>query len=79
MPARIKVKIENLYKSFDTGEGKLEVLRGISLEIKEGEFVSVVGPSGCGKTTLLRLVGGLEKPSSGRITIDGKPPSPSLH
>ena len=79
MPAKIKVKIENLYKSFDTSEGKLEVLRGISLEIKEGEFVSVVGPSGCGKTTLLRLVGGLEKPSSGKIIIDGKPPNPSLH
>ena len=73
------MKVENLHKHFLTREGKLEVLKGISFEVREGEFVSVVGPSGCGKTTLLRLVGGLEAPSSGRITIDGKSPDPSLH
>ncbi len=79
MPASIKVKVENLHKHFLTREGRLEVLKGISFEVKTGEFVSVVGPSGCGKTTLLRVVGGLESPSSGRVTIDGKSPDPSLH
>jgi NitT/TauT family transport system ATP-binding protein len=71
--------VENLHKHFPTREGRLEVLKGVSFEVKEGEFVSVVGPSGCGKTTLLRLVGGLERPSSGRVTIDGKSSDPSLH
>jgi NitT/TauT family transport system ATP-binding protein len=73
------VKVENLHKHFPTREGRLEVLKGVSFQVGEGEFVSVVGPSGCGKTTLLRLVGGLERPSSGRVTIDGKSPDPSLH
>ncbi|MEM2866745.1 MAG: ABC transporter ATP-binding protein [Candidatus Hadarchaeales archaeon] len=79
MPVKTKVKVEDLHKSFTTGEGRLEVLRGVSFGVREGEFVSVVGPSGCGKTTLLKLVGGLERPSSGKVTIDGRPPDPSRH
>ena len=61
------IQIKDLHKSF----GKLDVLKGISLEIKEGEIVSVIGPSGSGKSTLLRCVNYLEKPQSGSIAING--------
>jgi len=62
------LKLENVRKSF----GNVEVLKGIDLEVKEGEFVVFVGPSGCGKSTLLRIVAGLEDASSGLVQIDGK-------
>jgi multiple sugar transport system ATP-binding protein len=61
------LKIENIRKSF----GKVEVLKGIDLEVKDGEFVVFVGPSGCGKSTLLRVIAGLEDSSSGSVLIDG--------
>ena len=57
------IRIENLTKKF----GELQVLKGVSLEVKRGEVISIVGPSGAGKTTLLQLVGTLEKPRSGEI------------
>ncbi|MFC3882836.1 amino acid ABC transporter ATP-binding protein [Bacillus songklensis] len=59
------IKVENLYKSF----GKLEVLKGISTTIKEGEVVAIVGPSGSGKSTFLRCMNLLEEPTSGHIWI----------
>jgi len=59
--------IDNVKKSF----GKVEVLKGIDLEVKDGEFVVFVGPSGCGKSTLLRVIAGLEDSSSGDVRIDG--------
>ncbi|HJV16324.1 MAG TPA: amino acid ABC transporter ATP-binding protein [Bacillales bacterium] len=59
------IKVEDLHKSF----GKLEVLKGISTTIKEGEVVAVIGPSGSGKSTFLRCLNFLEKPTSGRIWI----------
>ncbi|MEW9807352.1 ABC transporter ATP-binding protein [Mesorhizobium sp. ZMM04-5] len=59
--------IDNVKKSF----GKVDVLKGIDLEVKDGEFVVFVGPSGCGKSTLLRIVAGLEDTTSGRVMIDG--------
>jgi len=52
--------------------GELEVLKGITLEVKKGEFFTLLGPSGCGKTTLLRLVGGFELPDAGRIVLSGR-------
>ena len=61
------LKIENIRKSF----GRVEVLKGIDLEVKDGEFVVFVGPSGCGKSTLLRVIAGLEDSSSGSVLIDG--------
>ena len=59
------IKIENLHKNF----GKLEVLKGIDLEVKKGEIVVIIGSSGTGKSTLLRCLNYLEKPEKGKITI----------
>ncbi len=61
------IKINGITKSF----GSLQVLKGIDLEIKKGEMVSIVGPSGAGKTTLLQIIGTLDSADSGTITIDG--------
>lgn len=61
------IKVSNLYKNF----GKLEVLRGISLEIKKGEVIAIIGPSGTGKSTLLRCINYLEQPDEGTISING--------
>ncbi len=58
----------NLSKKY----GSLEVVKDVSLSVKEGEFVSLVGKSGCGKTTLLSLLSGLEKPTKGQVTLNGK-------
>jgi spermidine/putrescine transport system ATP-binding protein len=60
------VKIENISKKFD----KVEVLKNVSLEIKKGEFFSLLGPSGCGKTTLLRIIAGFEYPNTGTVFLD---------
>src|SRR5690625_3178984 len=62
------VKYQDVHKSF----GDIDVLKGINLEIDEAEKVAIIGPSGSGKTTLIRLLMTLEKPSSGKITVDGK-------
>ncbi|ESY87750.1 ABC transporter ATP-binding protein [Mesorhizobium australicum] len=62
------LKIENVKKAF----GPVEVLKGIDLEVTDGEFVVFVGPSGCGKSTLLRVIAGLEDSTSGRVLIDGE-------
>ena len=63
------IHLENITKSF----GNLQVLRGIDMEVKKGEIVSIVGPSGAGKTTLLQIMGTLDMPDSGLVTIDGTP------
>jgi NitT/TauT family transport system ATP-binding protein len=63
-----KLSVSRLSKSF----GDLDVLRGISLGVERGEFISVVGPSGCGKTTFLRIVAGLERATAGEVSIDGR-------
>lgn len=61
-----------LNKVYTMGNVEVEVLKDINLEIKEGEFVSIMGPSGSGKSTLLYLIGGLDKPSSGTIRVKGR-------
>ena len=60
------VQVENVFKSF----GDINAVNGVSLDIEEGQFYSLLGPSGCGKTTLLRLIAGFEKPTSGQVFID---------
>lgn len=62
------IKANNIFKSF----GKLKVLKGVSLEVKKNEIVSIVGSSGAGKTTLLHIIGTIEKPDSGEIIFDDK-------
>ena len=52
--------------------GEAQVIKGIDLNIKAGEFIIFVGPSGCGKSTLLRMIGGLEETSRGKITLNGR-------
>ena len=61
------IKLEGITRKF----GSLEVLKGIDLEINKGEIVSIVGPSGAGKTTLLQIMGTLDRPDTGRVSIDG--------
>ena len=65
------VKLENVSKIYGSGEVKIVAVDGISFEITKGEFVIIVGPSGAGKTTVLNILGGMDKPSSGRILVDG--------
>jgi spermidine/putrescine transport system ATP-binding protein len=64
----ISVSVRNVFKTFDTAP----VLKDVSIDVRKGEFFSLLGPSGCGKTTLLRAIGGFESPTSGTILIDGK-------
>nr|WP_226584720.1 ABC transporter ATP-binding protein [Halobacillus litoralis] len=64
-----KISIQNLTKVFYKKESRVTALDGITLDIKDGEFICLVGPSGCGKTTLLRILADLEKPSAGSFTI----------
>jgi putative ABC transport system ATP-binding protein len=66
------VSIRNLHKTYQRGPEKVDVLRGIDLEIADGDFVALMGPSGSGKTTLLNLIGGLDTPSGGEIEIAGQ-------
>jgi len=67
----ILIQVQNLCKSYGKGSLHSEVLKDISFDVREGEFVSVMGPSGCGKSTLLYLIGGLEKPDSGTVSVCG--------
>ncbi|MDI6891914.1 MAG: ABC transporter ATP-binding protein [Actinomycetota bacterium] len=64
---RAIVKAENLVKTFE--EGRVRALDGVNLEIQEGQFVSIMGPSGSGKSTLLNMIGALDRPTEGRITV----------
>lgn len=65
--------IKDLHKSYDTGKSKLHVLKGINLQIDEGEFVSIMGSSGSGKSTLLNIIGILDEKDSGIYSLDGIP------
>lgn len=68
----IKVDIKNVKKVYNSSNGDVVALNGVNLQIEENEFVCVVGPSGCGKSTLLNIIAGLNKPTSGVVTVDGK-------
>ena len=65
------VRVTNVHKYFQRGSERVDVLNGLSLDVAEGEFLGLMGPSGSGKTTLLNLIAGLDRPSSGEVTIGG--------
>jgi putative ABC transport system ATP-binding protein len=69
---RTILKAENLTKVYRVGKVDVPALRGVSLEVQEGEFIAIMGPSGCGKSTMLHLLGGLLTPTGGRIELDGE-------
>src|SRR5207342_2589651 len=66
------IQIRNVTKSYERGKQKVEVLHGLSIDVPRGDFVALMGPSGSGKTTLLNLIGGLDTPTSGEISVDGQ-------
>ncbi len=66
------IRIDNVHKSYLMGKEAVPALRGVSLDVAQGEMVCLMGPSGSGKTTLLNIVGGLDEPSRGHVTIDGR-------
>ncbi len=73
MAAPPVVQARNLHKVYDTGTVKVDALRGIDLDIHQGEMVSIMGPSGCGKTTLLNCLSGIDDATEGQIIIEGQP------
>ena len=66
------LKLKNITKEYVSGDSKVEALKGISIEFRKSEFVSILGQSGCGKTTLLNIIGGLDRYTSGDLIINGK-------
>jgi putative ABC transport system ATP-binding protein len=66
------VELKKVEKTYPMGEITVHALRGIDLSIEDGEFVILLGPSGCGKTTTLNLIGGLDKPTSGQVIVQGE-------
>ncbi|MFF2810680.1 ABC transporter ATP-binding protein [Streptomyces sp. NPDC058000] len=73
VPAKAMVLVEDLHRTYGTGTGAVHALRGVTCRVPHGELVALRGRSGSGKTTLLNLIGGLDTPDSGRITVDGTP------
>ena len=65
------LKIENVKKEYANGDKKLYALDDVSLAINQGEFIAIIGPSGSGKSTLLHIIGGIDKPTSGKVLING--------
>lgn len=66
------LRVENLCKQYGKGENKVTALNNVSFKVNKGEFVAIVGASGSGKSTLLHLIGGVDRPTSGKVFIDGK-------
>lgn len=66
------VEIIDVVKSFPVGDGEVTVLKGLSLDVKNGEFISIVGPSGNGKSTLLNMITGIDKPTGGEVIVTGR-------
>lgn len=69
--SEVLARLEGVSRTYQRGKEKVEVLHELDLEIPDGDFVAIMGPSGSGKTTLLNLLGGLDKPTSGNVTVGG--------
>lgn len=75
------VELSDIYLTYQAPDGEVPALAGITFDVAEGEFISIVGPSGCGKSTLLNAIAGLETPDSGSLLVDGHPlrgPDPAV-
>ena len=66
------VQVKDVVKSFKVGDGEVTILKGLSFDVKDGEFVSIVGPSGNGKSTLLNMITGIDRPSDGDVIVTGR-------
>jgi NitT/TauT family transport system ATP-binding protein len=66
-----RVRIDDVSKRYDTEDGAVKALEGVSFDVADGEFVCIVGPSGCGKTTLFRIIAGLDAPTAGEVYLSG--------
>lgn len=67
----IILKAQNLFKTYGKGENLIRSLNGVSFEVKKGEFIAIVGPSGSGKSTLMHILGGVDRPTNGKVFVDG--------
>ena len=63
------LQLKNITKDYVVGDSSVQALKGVSIQFRESEFVSILGPSGCGKTTLLNIVGGLDRYTDGDLTV----------
>ena len=70
LPDENTVRVRNVIKRYEMGKIIVDALRGVNLEVRRGEYISIMGPSGCGKSTLFNMIGGLDKPTEGRVYID---------
>lgn len=68
-----RAQFEHVSLAFPTAKGRLDVVADVSYDIHEGDFIAVIGPSGCGKTTMMSMLAGFQKPTTGRVLFDGKP------
>lgn len=66
------IQVKDVVKNFKVGDGEVTILKGISFDVKPGEFVSIVGPSGNGKSTLLNMITGIDRPSAGQVVVTGR-------
>ncbi len=71
MTEEIVIKVSDVHKTYDETKVPVKALRGVTLDIKKGEFTAIVGPSGSGKTTLLNIIGGLDRPTTGSVVVNG--------
>ncbi len=67
-----EVVTKDLMKVYRAGKSEVIALRGLDMAVEDGELVAIQGPSGCGKTSLLNLIGGIDRPTAGRVEVDGR-------